>query len=132
MLYLHIARFIKTITKMILQLPAKKRPCITWKRISRKSRHCSLLTASSDDIDSHLAATDLLATQSFTHQKGGTLWHFRHSSSDIRPQEPIPDQKENINLLNNYQLILDTAQREVKLIRWKLFAYWWSFVSSRQ
>jgi len=92
----------------------------------------TLLTANCDDVDSHIAATDLLNTQSFTHLDGGTLWKFKETSNNSKPKVPSTRQQERIDDLNRLQVLLDAANREARLLRWKLFAYWWCFVNSRQ
>jgi hypothetical protein len=66
----------------------------------------ALLTANSDDVDSHIAATGLLTTHSFAHLDGGTLWKFKESSNDSKPKLPSTRQQERIDDLNRLEVML--------------------------
>ncbi|KAK5455897.1 hypothetical protein LTS15_005215 [Exophiala xenobiotica] len=89
-----------------------------------------LLYATEDDYDSRIKAADLVFAHNFGRVPGGFWWHYDKRKSDNEPpQEPSPEETLALERLNEYQRLWDTADRQLSLLRWALFAEFFKYVS---
>ena len=84
-----------------------------------------------DDLDSQLQAEDLLSTNNFLAQPGGTTWHLQAppgqgGKTPIELPQPIWDSVRSLNL---DQRLLDGLSREIASLQTQLFFCWWKYVA---
>lgn len=88
------------------------------------------LYATADEYDARVQAQDLMAHQSFAKADGGTKWTYaKASESGGAPAVPSTTEIQTLNSLNEAQAKLDASNRQLRSLRWELFAEWWKYVS---
>ncbi|MCJ1309780.1 hypothetical protein MMC25_003441 [Agyrium rufum] len=87
----------------------------------------TLLASSGDDVEGIQAADDEKFEEAFQKLDGGTKWHF-HQESDPTTK-PTDTELGVLQQLNEVQATYSNLTRELKSLRWQLFANWWAYVS---
>jgi hypothetical protein len=88
------------------------------------------LYAAADEYDARVQAQDLMAHQSFAKADGGAVWTFAKAPSPGGATAiPSTTEIQILRSLNEAQIKLDAANRQLLSLRWELFAEWWKYVS---
>lgn len=92
-----------------------------------------LLHAHDDGVEGQAEADDIVYNWNFASTSGGN--HYFLASSDGgsgdkgRPTAPSPTDIRNLATLNNCQRYLDGLNRQLELLRWGMFAFWWQYMT---
>jgi hypothetical protein len=88
------------------------------------------LYATADEYDARVQAQDLMAHQSFAKTDGGLKWSFSKAPGPAgTPAVPSVTEIQTLRILNEAQTKLDATNRQLRSLRWELFAEWWKYVS---
>lgn len=89
-----------------------------------------LLRAQDDGVEALQAATDEVQNGNhFTRTAGGVHWHFQSPEDDMPAVSPSESEVANLETLNQLQRMVDAVFRQLRHLRWRLFTYWWRWVS---
>lgn len=89
-----------------------------------------LLYATEDDYDAKIKAADLIYAHNFTGASGGFRWHYdKKKDRDGPPIEPSPQEKKQLDDLNEQQKLYDANTGKLRQLRWALFAEFFKYVS---
>ncbi|MCJ1385953.1 hypothetical protein MMC17_009078 [Xylographa soralifera] len=90
----------------------------------------TLLYATADEYDARVQAQDLIAQQNFARADGGIQWSFNgRAEAGGAPPTPSATESTALRTLNEAQSKLDLTLRQLRSVRWELFAEWWKYVS---
>ncbi|KAF5712354.1 hypothetical protein FMUND_8448 [Fusarium mundagurra] len=91
------------------------------------------LLAGDDDVETRDQASDILYNWNYLRTDGGGRFYLTGpggGDSDKMPNLTNPGSKGQLSQLNDAQQLLDATRRELKHVRWQLFAEWWKSVAS--
>ena len=93
----------------------------------------TLIIKQQEDPDSQLQGADSLYTSYFNPSDGGQQWHVAGSAATTmegkRPTIPGAQELKDLNMVNEHQMALDLCTREMKWLRWHIWAEWWKWVT---
>ena len=90
----------------------------------------TLLYATADEYDTRVQAQDLIAQQNYAKSDSGIHWSFDdRAEARGAPATPSPLDSTTRRTLNEAQSKLDLTLRQLRAVRWELFAEWWKCVS---
>ncbi|PPJ57975.1 hypothetical protein CBER1_09404 [Cercospora berteroae] len=87
------------------------------------------ILSNNDDLDSHLQAADLLATNNFILSGSGIRWKL--DTDPIKKSQTSEQDLKALHQLNTLQQTLNRAERAKHVQRRRLFELWWLYVSGR-
>ena len=86
------------------------------------------LLVQEDTVDEQERADDLLYNHNYDAVSGGKRYHLAKSDPS-RPTKPDSDVVQALTDLNREQVRLDSLERMVQRLRWKVFARWWEYIT---
>lgn len=91
------------------------------------------LLARDDGVETRAQASDLLYNWNYLRTEGGDRFYLSGSGggdSNKMPNLKNPGLNGQLSRLNSAQRLLDATRRELKHVRWRLFAEWWKTIAS--
>ena len=95
----------------------------------------NLLHARDDGVGAQVEAEDMVYNWNYAISNGG-LHYFLGGSNDAgkdqpgKPTQPSDACITDLSAVNATQRYLDGLDRQLQLLRWEMFAYWWEYLSS--
>lgn len=93
----------------------------------------TLVQNTEDTVDSQLEAADMLATNNFIRNTGGTAWHLKKHSNSTSSQSQKPDELtlSKLREINLWQRMLDACLMETAQLKIELFEEFWKYAVDR-